>query len=64
MCRLAPLARYGQVSQTAASKPTAESSVARSSAVTAKAATCQSTRLASERWPISTPLGRPVEPDV
>ena len=63
-CTLAPAVRYGQSSQTAASKPTFAICVARSAGVTAKAAWCQRTRFMRPPCVISTPLGWPVDPEV
>ncbi len=58
--RLAPAAKAGQISSTETSKPTPATSVARAP----DGRRCQATRLASARWSTSTPLGRPVEPEV
>ena len=56
--------RYGQSSQTDASKAGLASTDARSVGLTEKASWCQSTRLSRLRCETSTPFGSPVEPDV
>src|SRR5436190_22604440 len=61
---LAPAARYGHSSHTAASNPRPARWLARSAELTANACTCHETRFASPRCVISTPFGLPVEPDV
>ena len=58
------MARQGQISQTEASNPGLAIWVQRSSASSANAARCHSTRLARLACSTITPLGRPVDPDV
>ncbi len=60
----APDARYGQISQVEASKPTPATSVARSAGATPKVARCQPARFARAACSTITPLGVPVEPEV
>ena len=64
ICTLAPDARYGHNSQTAASKPTTACRLARSAGVTLNARMCQSIRFRKPPCVASTPLGWPVEPEV
>src|ERR1041384_1135047 len=61
---VAPVARYGQTSQTAASNDTLERWLARSSAVTPNACTCQSIRFARFACVTPTLVGPQVEPEV